>query len=193
MGLSKGLDGSSGSKVFLYVFVVGICMKNDDHACEKEGAVIGTLAFTYDEDRIDCMEVGIDGITIPSNISLSYLILMRRKLYVYALVDTDRDGLRVLCDYGSIIPDLKRLGIRPSDMDKYEIPEECRLPMTKEDLKAGRDLLKEDFMKKNVAWAEELNWKEKAMQKVELQAFGTFHFNYLTKFYLPRKLKEIDD
>ncbi|GJS11112.1 DNA topoisomerase 6 subunit A [Tanacetum coccineum] len=164
----------------------GICMKNDDHACEKEGAVTGTLAFTYDEDRIDCMEVGIEGKGLSD-------VATRRKLYVYALVDTDRDGLRVLCDYGSIIPDLKRLGIRPSDMDKYEIPEECRLPMTKEDLKAGRDLLKEDFMKKNVAWAEELNWKEKAMQKVELQAFGTFHFNYLTKFYLPRKLKEIDD
>ncbi|GJY11549.1 DNA topoisomerase 6 subunit A, partial [Tanacetum coccineum] len=194
--------------------MVGICMKNDDHACEKEGAVIGKLAFTYDEDRIDCMEVGIEGKTIPSNISkvgddfmidtwylfivekdvvfrslakdnfyaqkkgciilkagkgLSDLatrlfvrqLLMRRKLYVYALVDTDRDGLRVLCDYGSIIPDLKWLGIRPSDLDKYEIPEECRLPMTNEDLKAGRDLLKEDFVKKNAAWVEELNLMEK--------------------------------
>ncbi|GKB78032.1 DNA topoisomerase 6 subunit A [Tanacetum coccineum] len=118
-------------------------------------------------------------------------LLMRRKLYVYALVDTDRDGLRVLCDYGSIIPDLKWLGIRPSDLDKYEIPEECRLPMTNEDLKAGRDLLKEDFVKKNAAWVEELNLMEKMKQKVELQAFGTFHYNYLTEFYLPRKLEEI--
>ncbi|GJU13571.1 retrotransposon protein, putative, ty1-copia subclass [Tanacetum coccineum] len=75
----------------------------------------------------------------------------------------------------------------------YEIPEECRLPMTKEDLKAGQDLLKEDFMKNNATWVEELNLMEKMKQKVELQAFGTFHYNYLTKFYLPRKLKEIDD
>ncbi|GJU13572.1 DNA topoisomerase 6 subunit A [Tanacetum coccineum] len=67
------------------------------------------------------------------------------------------------------------------------------LPMTKEDLKAGQDLLKEDFMKNNATWVEELNLMEKMKQKVELQAFGTFHYNYLTKFYLPRKLKEIDD
>ncbi|GKE01227.1 F-box domain containing protein [Tanacetum coccineum] len=158
---------------------IQVLVQNNDHACEKEGVVIDTLAFTYDEDRIDCMEVGIEGKGLCDVATRLFVmkLLMRRKLYVYALVDTDRDGLRVLCDYGSIIPDLKRLGIRPSDMDKYEIPEECRLPMTKEDLKAGR----------------ELNLMEKMKQKVELQAFGTFHYNYLTKFYLPRKLKEIDD
>ncbi|GJV93719.1 F-box domain containing protein [Tanacetum coccineum] len=153
---------------------IQVLVQNNDHACEKEGVVIDTLAFTYDEDRIDCMEVGIEGKGLCDVATRLFVmkLLMRRKLYVYALVDTDRDDLWVLCDSGSIIPDLKWLGIRPSDMDKYEIPEECRLPMTKEDLKAGR----------------ELNWKEKAKQKVELQAFGTFHFNYLTKFYLPRKL-----
>ncbi|GKC29880.1 F-box domain containing protein, partial [Tanacetum coccineum] len=167
------LKCSPGKKA---IVVVRICMKNDDHACEKEGAVIGKLAFTYDEDRIDCMEVGIE-------VEKDVVFRSLAKDNFYA----QKKGCIIL-KAGKGLSDLAtRLFVRQLLMRRK------LLPMTKEDLKAGRDLLKEDFMKKNVAWAEELNWKEKAMQKVELQAFGTFHFNYLTKFYLPRKLKEIDD
>ncbi|GKB89984.1 DNA topoisomerase 6 subunit A3 [Tanacetum coccineum] len=62
--------------------MVGICMKNDDHACEKEGAVIGKLTFTYDEERIDCMEVGIEGKGLSDLAARLFVkkLLMRRKL-----------------------------------------------------------------------------------------------------------------
>lgn len=38
-------------------------------------------------------------------------------------------------------PDIKWLGVRPSDLDRYNIPEQCRLDMTDTDIKTGKDLL----------------------------------------------------
>ena len=38
-------------------------------------------------------------------------------------------------------PDIKWLGVRPSDLDRFDIPQQCRLPMTEEDLKTGRKLV----------------------------------------------------
>lgn len=49
-------------------------------------------------------------------------------------------------------PDIKWLGVRPSDLDRYNIPQQCRLSMTESDLKTGRELLKEAFIQKNPAW-----------------------------------------
>ncbi|GLE08352.1 hypothetical protein PINS_up019417 [Pythium insidiosum] len=46
-------------------------------------------------------------------------------------------------------PDIKWLGVRPSDLKKYKIPEQCRLEMKDTDMKTGRDLLEEEFIKKN--------------------------------------------
>jgi hypothetical protein len=38
-------------------------------------------------------------------------------------------------------PDIKWLGVRPSDLDRFAIPQQCRLPMTEEDIKTGRKLV----------------------------------------------------
>jgi DNA topoisomerase VI subunit A len=72
---------------------------------------------------------------------------------VLALVDSDPYGLKILSVYmkGSMnmsydssnltTPDIKWLGVRPSDLDRFNIPEQCRPPMTDEDLKTGRKLV----------------------------------------------------
>jgi hypothetical protein len=39
-------------------------------------------------------------------------------------------------------PDIKWLGVRPSDLDRFNIPQQCRLPMTDEDIKTGRKLVR---------------------------------------------------
>ncbi|PNH09266.1 DNA topoisomerase 6 subunit A [Tetrabaena socialis] len=75
------------------------------------------------------------------------------KIPVLALVDSDPYGLKILSVYmkGSMAmsydssnlttPDIKWLGVRPSDLDRFAIPEQCRLPMTEEDIKTGKRLL----------------------------------------------------
>ena len=53
-------------------------------------------------------------------------------------------------------PDIKWLGLRPSDLNKYELPNQCRLDMTENDIKTGNEMLKEDFIQKNPEWMKEL-------------------------------------
>lgn len=38
-------------------------------------------------------------------------------------------------------PDIKWLGVRPSDLDRFNIPQQCRLPMTDEDIRTGKKLV----------------------------------------------------
>ncbi|XP_012698521.1 DNA topoisomerase 6 subunit A3 [Setaria italica] len=126
------------------------------------------------------------------------------KLPVLALVDSDPYGLKILSVYmcGSknmsydsanlTTPDIKWLGVRPSDLDKYRVPEQCRLPMTDHDIKVGKELLEEDFVKQNEGWVKELETMLRTRQKAEIQALSSFGFQYLTEVYLPLKLQQQD-
>lgn len=126
------------------------------------------------------------------------------KIPVLALVDSDPYGLKILSVYmkGSMnmsydssnltTPDIKWLGVRPSDLDRFNIPEQCRLPMTEEDIKTGKRLLEEDFIKANPAWVKELELMLASRVKAEIQALSSFGFQYLTQVYLPLKLQEGD-
>lgn len=53
-------------------------------------------------------------------------------------------------------PDIMWLGLRPSDLNKYDLPDQCRLDMTENDIKTGLELMKEDFIQKNPKWMKEL-------------------------------------
>lgn len=126
------------------------------------------------------------------------------KLPVLGLVDSDPYGLKILSVYMSgsknmsydsynlTTPDIKWLGVRPSDLNKYKIPEQCRLPMTDQDIKTGKDLLEEDFIKKDQNWYAELELMVKTKEKAEIQALSSFGFQYLSEVYLPMKLQEKD-
>jgi len=126
------------------------------------------------------------------------------KLPVLGLVDADPYGLKILSVYMSgsktmsydsaslTTSDIKWLGVRPSDLDKYAIPEQCRLPMKPSDIKYGKALLEEDFVKRNPAWHAELKAMLSSKVKAEIQALSSYGFQYLTETYLPRKLRECD-
>ena len=102
---------------------------------------------------------------------------------------------------------------------RYDLPDQCRLDMTENDIKTGKELLQEAFIMKNPKWMKELqimvrlinhtldairsiklhshnfyvNYSQvKTKQKAEIQALSSFGFQYITEVYLPRKLKEGD-
>jgi meiotic recombination protein SPO11 len=126
------------------------------------------------------------------------------KIPVLALVDSDPYGLKILSVYmkGSMnmsydssnltTPDIKWLGVRPSDLDRFNIPQQCRLPMTDEDIRTGKKLLEEDFVKANPDWVKELEIMVQTKVKAEIQALSSFGFQYLSHQYLPLKLQEGD-
>ena len=126
------------------------------------------------------------------------------KLPVLALVDADPYGLKIISVYmqGSknmafdsanlTTPDIKWLGVRPSDLDKFKIPEQCRLEMTAKDIETGNHMLKEDFIQQNPDWVKEVEIMLKTKTKAEIQALSSYGFQYLSEVYLPLKLQEGD-
>ncbi|CAM9513121.1 unnamed protein product, partial [Ectocarpus fasciculatus] len=123
---------------------------------------------------------------------------------VLAMVDSDPYGLKILSVYSSgskgmsydsghlTTSDIKWLGIRPSDLDKYNLPAQCRLQMTEHDKKMGEELLKEAFITRNEDWVRELKHMLATGEKAEIQALSSFGFQFITEEYLPRKLREGD-
>ncbi len=85
-------------------------------------------------------------------------------------------------------PNIKLLGVLTRDLDKYQIPKAARIRMNKQDEKRTKDLLKEDFVKKNKAWETDLQLAIKLREKAEIQAFASHGFKFLTDEYLPEKL-----
>ncbi|GMN39068.1 hypothetical protein TIFTF001_008287 [Ficus carica] len=170
---------------------------------EKDAAYI-RLAEDRFYNRFPCIIVTAKGQPDVATRLFLRKMKMELKLPVLALVDSDPYGLKILSVYGCgsknmsydsanlTTPDIKWLGIRPSDLDKYKIPEQCRLPMTEQDIKTGKDMLEEDFVKKNPGWVEELTLMVKTKQKAEIQALSTFGFQYLSEVYLPLKLQQQD-
>lgn len=170
---------------------------------EKDAAYI-RLAEDRFYNRFPCIIVTAKGQPDVATRLFLRKMKMELKLPVLALVDSDPYGLKILSVYGCgsknmsydsanlTTPDIKWLGVRPSDLDKYNIPEQCRLAMSEQDIKTGKDMLEEDFVKKNPGWVEELNLMVKTKQKAEIQALSSFGFQYLTEVYLPLKLQQQD-
>ena len=170
---------------------------------EKDAAFM-RLAEDRFYNRFPCIIITAKG--QPDVATRLFLKKMKTDLSlpVLGLVDSDPYGLKILSVYGSgsknmsydssnlTTPDIKWLGVRPSDLNRYQIPEQCRLPMTDGDIKTGKDLLQEEFIKKNPEWYAELELMVKTKEKAEIQALSSFGFQYLSEVYLPLKLQEGD-
>ncbi len=125
-------------------------------------------------------------------------------LPVFSLVDSDPYGHYIHSVYlrGSkrlsyespflATPNIKLLGVLTKDLDEYKVPERVRIRMTKQDEKRTKDLLNEDFVKKNKKWEEDLKLAYKLKVKAEIQAFASHGFTFLTEKYLPEKLSTGD-
>ncbi len=126
------------------------------------------------------------------------------KLPVFTLVDSDPYGHYIHSVYlrGSkrlsyespflATPNIKLLGVLTRDLEKYKIPDDCRIPMNQTDIKRTKELLNEDFVKKNKAWETDLKLALKMKIKAEIQALSAFGFEFLTDQYIPEKLSTGD-
>jgi len=170
---------------------------------EKEAAYM-RMAEDRFYHRYPCVVITAKGQPdVATRMFLSRLV-RELGLPVLGLVDADPYGLKILSVYMSgsknmsydsaslTTPDIKWLGLRPSDLDKFDLPEQCRLDMTENDIRTGKELMKEEFILKNPEWVKELEIMVKTKKKAEIQALSSFGFQYITEVYLPQKLKEGD-
>jgi meiotic recombination protein SPO11 len=147
---------------------------------EKEAAYM-RLAEDRFYQRYPCIIITAKG--QPDVATRLFLRKLRDTLRipVFGLVDSDPYGLKILSVYMSgsknmsydsaslTTSDIHWLGIRPSDLDRYNLPDQCRLDMTDKDIKTGKELLQEEFIRKNPKWTEELELMLTMRKKAEIR------------------------
>src|SRR5919204_2295969 len=126
-----------------------------------------------------------------------------RRLPVYVLVDNDPWGYYIysVVKQGSInlafesqrmaIPKAKFMGLSSADPERYELPRNVGIKLNEKDVTRAKELLNYRWFQKP-AWQEEIKRMLASGLKYELDALANKDFQYLTKRYLPRKLKEKD-
>ncbi len=124
-------------------------------------------------------------------------------LPVYVLVDNDPWGYYIysVIKQGSInlafesqrmaIPKAKFIGLSSGDPEEYELPRNVGIKLNDKDISRAKELL-------NYPWFQKKEWQKEIKQmlsmglKYELDALANKDFQYLTKKYLPQKLKDKD-
>jgi DNA topoisomerase-6 subunit A len=124
-------------------------------------------------------------------------------LPVYVLVDNDPWGYYIysVIKQGSInlafevqrmaIPKAKFIGLSSADPEAYGLPRNVGIKLNEKDIARARELLAYPWFQKK-PWQEEIKRMLASGLKYELDALANKDFQYLTKKYLPRKLKEKD-
>ena len=124
-------------------------------------------------------------------------------LPVYVLVDNDPWGYYIysVVKQGSInlafesqrmaIPKAKFIGLSSADPDHYGLPRNVGIKLNEKDISRARELMKYKWFQKK-EWQTEIKRMLTSELKYELDALANKDFQYLTKTYLPRKLKEKD-
>ena len=154
----------------------------------------------------NCILVEMGG--VPTRACRRFLRLLsdKKKLPVYAFVDCDPYGIANI--YRSLkvgsgnaahinqffcVPQAKFLGVTPQDIVDYKLRESDAVhPLKEVDIKRAKDALKNDpFFQTHKQWSKALQQMLKMGIRAEQQAFAVFDLNYVSREYLPRKLKEV--
>ncbi|PWI48332.1 hypothetical protein CEE45_06980 [Candidatus Heimdallarchaeota archaeon B3_Heim] len=126
------------------------------------------------------------------------------KIPILGFLDADPYGLDILRVYsiGSkalsfesvelAVPDIRWLGLLPSDIEEYQIPKSVLIKMTENDNKRADDLLKEDFVKSRPEWEKQILIMKNTGHKAEIQALASKNWRYMTGTYLPTKIDSAD-
>lgn len=123
---------------------------------------------------------------------------------ILGFLDADPYGLDILRVYsiGSkamsfesvelAVPDIRWLGLLPSDIKEYSIPKSVLIKMTENDMKRADDLLQEDFVKSRPEWERQIRIMTDTGKKAEIQALAGKDWRFMTGTYLPTKIDSAD-
>ncbi|XP_011038778.1 PREDICTED: meiotic recombination protein SPO11-1 [Populus euphratica] len=133
------------------------------------------------------------------------LLVEKLCLPVYCLVDCDPYGFDILTTYrfGSMqmaydakilrVPEVQWLGAFPSDFEKYNLPQQCLLPLTAEDKRRTETMLLRCYLQKEVPeWRLELELMLQKGVKFEIEAFSVHTLSFLSEQYIPSKIPKVE-
>ena len=124
-----------------------------------------------------------------------------KRLPVYVLVDNDPWGYYIysVVKQGSInlafesqrmaIPDAKFVGLSSADPERYGLPRNVGIKLNDKDIGRAKELLNYPWFQKK-EWQSEIKRMLSSGLKFELDALANKDFQFLTKKYLPKKLRD---
>ena len=89
------------------------------------------------------------------------------------------------------IPKAKFIGLSSSDPDTYGLPRNVGIKLNDKDVSRAKELINYRWFQKK-GWQDEIKRMLATGLKYELDALANKDFRYLSKTYLPKKLKELD-
>ncbi|XP_004717198.1 meiotic recombination protein SPO11 isoform X1 [Echinops telfairi] len=122
-------------------------------------------------------------------------------LPLFTLVDADPHGIEIMCiyKYGSLsmafeahnltVPAMRWLGLLPSDIQRLNVPQNTLIPLTKRDQMKLDSILKRPYVTCQPFWRKEMEIMAASKMKAEIQALTFLSPDYLSRVYLPNKLK----
>src|SRR5436190_1669681 len=150
---------------------------------ENAGSIVGPVVFVDDGDRVDCTRLGKGGYSVPSIVEPEYLQIARCTADFVLLVEKGTQWNR--------LSEAKFMGLSSADPEACGLPRNVGIKLNDKDVARARELLAYTWFQKK-SWQEEIKRMLSSGLKYELDALANKDFQYLTKKYLPRKLKEKD-
>lgn len=151
------------------------------------------------DERYDAIIVHLKGQPARSTRRLLKRLNTELNLPVVVFTDGDPWSYRIFASvaYGSIksahlseylaTPAAMFVGIRPSDIVKYDLPSD---KLSEEDIKALRSILSDPRFDSDF-WRKEVNLQLEINKKSEQQALAKYGLDYVTDVYLPERLSEL--
>ena len=151
------------------------------------------------DEKFDAIIVHLKGQPARSTRRLLRRLNTELNLPVVVFTDGDPWSYRIYASvaYGSIkaahlseylaTPAAKFVGIRPSDIVKYELPAD---KLTEQDIKALNAILQDPRFNTDF-WKKEVNLQLELGKKSEQQALAKYGLDYVTDVYLPERLAEL--
>ena len=125
------------------------------------------------------------------------------KLPLYVLVDNDPWGLYIysVIKQGSInlafesmrmaVPEARFLGLSSFDRERYDLPDNVTITLDAKDENRAKQMMNYPWFQAR-KWQRELKKMMDSKVKLELEALSARGITFISKEYLPRKLKERD-
>ncbi|XP_054706575.1 meiotic recombination protein SPO11-like [Uloborus diversus] len=120
---------------------------------------------------------------------------------ILALMDADPYGIEILSVYkfGSkamsfdaqnlAVPEIKWLGLLPSDIQRLHLSPESVISMTNGDIKKTNQLLKRQYMQCNLSWEKEVQTLLATKKKAEIEGLSKMGSTFLPRTYLINKIR----
>ncbi|QOJ14255.1 MAG: DNA topoisomerase IV subunit A [Planctomycetia bacterium] len=164
----------------------------------------GAVWNRFNQDRFwekhDCMLIHGGGQPPRGVRRLIHRMHYELKLPVYVLVDNDPWGYYIysVVKQGSInlafesqrmaVPAARFIGMSSFDAEKFDVPAHIPMPLTDEDRRRAREIREYPWFASR-EWQREIKHMESLGVKLELEAFSSKDFRFITERYLPEKLK----